>query len=267
MDDQISPPDPDTESATDHASDAPLAPWMCGAKSKRSGKPCRAPAMANGRCHIHGGKSLGGLASPTFKTGAHSRNLAAHLPPNLRARFEAAMADRELLSLRECVALTDLRLQESLDHLNSSDSASFRAHLLQLWEKLEAVNVAKDDPERATKVAATLTEIGKAIRAGAFQVDAFEEMSKAVKERMDATGREIRRLLEMNQIITPEQAMAILIALNAAIQKHVPDSSVRSAIASEFQRIFGHCPRGSVSSPTDSSDPPAELIVDEVPIE
>ncbi|MEC5383711.1 HGGxSTG domain-containing protein [Aurantimonas sp. C2-6-R+9] len=31
----------------------------CGATSKRSGKPCRSPAMANGRCRMHGGKSTG----------------------------------------------------------------------------------------------------------------------------------------------------------------------------------------------------------------
>src|SRR5271157_5713943 len=30
----------------------------CGAKT-RSGKPCGSPAMANGRCRLHGGKSTG----------------------------------------------------------------------------------------------------------------------------------------------------------------------------------------------------------------
>jgi hypothetical protein len=31
----------------------------CGARSKRTGKPCRAAAMPNGRCRVHGGKSTG----------------------------------------------------------------------------------------------------------------------------------------------------------------------------------------------------------------
>ena len=30
----------------------------CGAKT-RTGTPCKAPAMANGRCRLHGGKSTG----------------------------------------------------------------------------------------------------------------------------------------------------------------------------------------------------------------
>ena len=31
----------------------------CGARSKRTGKPCQAAAMLNGRCKVHGGKSTG----------------------------------------------------------------------------------------------------------------------------------------------------------------------------------------------------------------
>jgi len=32
---------------------------LCGAKSKRTGKSCRQPAMKNGKCRLHGGKSSG----------------------------------------------------------------------------------------------------------------------------------------------------------------------------------------------------------------
>jgi len=31
----------------------------CGAKKRRKGTPCGSPAMANGRCRIHGGASTG----------------------------------------------------------------------------------------------------------------------------------------------------------------------------------------------------------------
>jgi hypothetical protein len=31
----------------------------CGARSKRTGKPCLGAAMPNGRCKFHGGKSTG----------------------------------------------------------------------------------------------------------------------------------------------------------------------------------------------------------------
>jgi len=41
-----------------HAKYAFLISPRCGAKT-RSGTPCKAPAMANGRCRMHGGKSTG----------------------------------------------------------------------------------------------------------------------------------------------------------------------------------------------------------------
>jgi len=31
----------------------------CGARCKRTGLPCQQPAMPNGRCRLHGGKSQG----------------------------------------------------------------------------------------------------------------------------------------------------------------------------------------------------------------
>ena len=36
----------------------PMNAPRCGAKT-RQGTPCRSPAMANGRCRMHGGKSTG----------------------------------------------------------------------------------------------------------------------------------------------------------------------------------------------------------------
>src|SRR5262252_3288826 len=57
----------------------------CGARSKRTGKPCRGAAMPNGRCKLHGGKSTGprtpeGLARSrraNWKHGYYSREAKA----------------------------------------------------------------------------------------------------------------------------------------------------------------------------------------------
>jgi hypothetical protein len=66
----------------------------CGARSKRTGKPCRAAAMPNGRCRIHGGKSTGPLTPEglersrraNWKHGYYSREAKAE-----RSRVRAAM--------------------------------------------------------------------------------------------------------------------------------------------------------------------------------
>ncbi|MGZ8189709.1 MAG: HGGxSTG domain-containing protein [Methylococcaceae bacterium] len=48
----------------------------CGAKAKTTGKPCQSPAMANGRCRMHGGKSTGattGKANGNYKHGLKTK--------------------------------------------------------------------------------------------------------------------------------------------------------------------------------------------------
>ena len=66
----------------------------CGARAKRTGKPCRGAAMPNGRCKLHGGKSTGprtpeGLERSrraNWKHGHFSREAKAE-----RSRLRAAM--------------------------------------------------------------------------------------------------------------------------------------------------------------------------------
>jgi hypothetical protein len=76
----------------------------CGAQSKRTGLPCRAAAMPNGRCKVHGGKSTGprtpeGLERSrraNWKHGYYSRQAKAE-----RSRVRAA-----ILALRYLRAAT-----------------------------------------------------------------------------------------------------------------------------------------------------------------
>jgi hypothetical protein len=69
----------------------------CGAKGKRRGEPCKAPAMPNGRCRFHGGKSTGprtpeGLARSRKANWKHGRYSAEAI----QNRREAAAAMRLL---------------------------------------------------------------------------------------------------------------------------------------------------------------------------
>ena len=52
--------------------DPNLAP-RCGAKARTTGSPCRAPAMPNGRCRMHGGKSTGPRTPDGFAGLARAR--------------------------------------------------------------------------------------------------------------------------------------------------------------------------------------------------
>ena len=65
----------------------------CGAKT-RPGSPCRSPAMANGRCRMHGGPSTGAPKGNqnAFKHGRYTAEAVA-------GRRETALLLRELKAL------------------------------------------------------------------------------------------------------------------------------------------------------------------------
>jgi hypothetical protein len=70
---------------------------QCGAKARtRGGAPCKAPAMANGRCRMHGGASTG----PKTEEGKARSRMAGYKHGGrsaeaIRLRREAAEARRE----------------------------------------------------------------------------------------------------------------------------------------------------------------------------
>jgi hypothetical protein len=80
----------------------------CGARSKRTGCPCRAPAMPNGRCRMHGGLSTGprtqagraAIGAARLKHGRRSN--AAIAAGRLRA-----LAKRQLQELLVAMDLLD----------------------------------------------------------------------------------------------------------------------------------------------------------------
>lgn len=55
----------------------------CLARGKRTGQPCQQPAMPNGRCRLHGGKSTGprteegrkAVAKANYRHGGYTREI------------------------------------------------------------------------------------------------------------------------------------------------------------------------------------------------
>ena len=73
----------------------------CGART-RSGGRCKNLAMhPAGRCRMHGGKSLRGLASPRYKHGKYSKDTLAKL-----TRAAAAVLDES--AIEPCSPLAEL---------------------------------------------------------------------------------------------------------------------------------------------------------------
>lgn len=111
---------------------------LCGAK-KRDGGSCCAPAMANGRCRVHGGNAASGVVSGTFKHGRYSKAL----PKGLYEDVERIMADGDLLVLRDDIALNAARITQLLTGLTDAETPTgfweaMRGHSGALQQAVEA---------------------------------------------------------------------------------------------------------------------------------
>jgi hypothetical protein len=149
---------------------------ICGAK-KRDGTLCRKPPMANGRCRLHGGATPGGIACANYKHGRYSR----FVPRGLKRGYEAALADTELASLREELALQQAMMCELLKQMEKSPAPPW-AQAYQLYQVAWA---AKDVRVKAAK----LTELGALLRAGAAAGAGHERARRERRELIPETTR------------------------------------------------------------------------------
>jgi hypothetical protein len=71
----------------------------CGARSKRTGKPCRGAAMPNGRCKFHGGKSTGPRTPEGLERSRRANWKHGHF--SREAKAERSRVRAAILALRD----------------------------------------------------------------------------------------------------------------------------------------------------------------------
>jgi hypothetical protein len=206
-------------------------PWMCDAMSKRSGKLCRRPASRGStKCHIHGGKSLKGLASPTLRHGRYSRSL----PTRLAARYEQAANDPDLLNMSEDIALLDTRLSERLARLDSGESGV-------LWKKAQTAYYTMRQAMRAGDTPAAgvaMDELGGLITRGHTDHLAWGEIQDLLDQRRRLVDSERKRRVEAEQNITVEKALLLVGAIGQVIKTHVTDRQLLAAISADLEDLM-----------------------------
>jgi hypothetical protein len=187
--------------------------------------------MINGRCRMHGGKSLAGPASGTFKHGRYSR----YLPERLLARYHEAEADPEKLALEAELAVIDARLAHVLQHVESGESGKVWTDLRAKWQAAEPVLTAGDP----TAAGPLVQEIGALISRGSTDSAAWSDVISLIRERTRLVESERKRRIEMQQVVSVEHATALLALLVDAVRQHVHDDEALRAIQSEYARLTG----------------------------
>ena len=202
---------------------------VCGAK-KRDGTPCQARPYPNGRCRVHGGATPGGFASANFKHGKFSR----FLPKGLKDAYERALRDHELLSLRDEIALLEARGVELLKRIKEAPSLPWD----EVINGLDGLAKAKGH-EYDQQLLALRESAARGRDATTPREKTWASLQSLFQDKARLVAAESRRLHEMSQFVTKEQALVLFHSVGDAVRENVSDPKVLAAIQSSLARLLG----------------------------
>lgn len=210
-------------------SDNAQARRICGAKT-RSGKPCQNRPMANGRCRMHGGSTPNGFGLPQTKTGRYSK----YLPGRMLEHYADAINDPELLNLRQEIALAEARITDLLSRVDSGESGELWQETREAWNRFREAHYAglTDDEMEA------VDELDYLLRRGQADYAVWHEVMVMIEQRRKLVESERRRLVDMQQMITAEQAMALVSAIIDTVRRNVSDRDTLAAIQTDLTKLI-----------------------------
>lgn len=215
----------------------------CGAK-KRDGSPCKQPAMSNGRCRLHGGKSLKGIASPSLTTGKYSK----YLPVGLHEPYADSQADHAtLLSLRGDVELLDTLIRAKLINLDTGESAQ---HWIALVKHIiEARKAMKS--EDYGELSKRLDEIEALVDKRRLHYATEQEITSQLEQRRKLVETEQKIIFGKERSIPIEQALLLMQAVLESVKRNVTDVAALTAIQADFIQFVGGNVRQRVDATSD----------------
>lgn len=204
---------------------------LCGAKN-RDGSQCKNPPVTGSkRCRMHGGKSLRGIASPTFKTGKYSKDM----PTRLAARYEQNLADPMLVELRSELALTDARIGELLASTSISGAAQ---SWLDAGKELKSLESAIYDPNRSVDQVVAGLEALKSILNRPDDRETWQELYQAIELRRKLADSQMAQAKANGSMIHVDQMMLLAGALLGLIKENITDKQILRKIGEGFSRLM-----------------------------
>jgi hypothetical protein len=187
---------------------------QCNAKSKRTGKQCRARAMPNGKCYHHGGAALKGAAHPNFKDGSRSK----YMPKFLAPAFAEALNNPELLNLSESIAGQEAIVRDAYDSLNQGEAPTrlvgrIRAEWREFWNA-----TGRGDQEA---VAEHRQRIGVLLGQAATVAATLERIGNAEEIKRRLVDTEIKRREKMREQIVFEDAVLLYNQITQANRQEI----------------------------------------------
>lgn len=207
--------------------------------------------MGNGKCRMHGGKSLSGVAAPAYKGAGRSRVV----PARWADAYQGAVDDPDLLSLRHDIAIVDASIEDLESRLPETELEveafqSFIATFGSMKRFHVDANEAKtlEDREEARKsffqafdTACVLLQEVNGYRASELEI--MGRTMELREQRRRLVDTETKRLTAAVQSIRVDAVKTILWALLDILRREISDRKllqrIQDRFRSEFQTLAG----------------------------
>lgn len=227
---------------------------ICGAKTRNPDsryndmRICsNVPMYGRNRCRFHGGKAT----TKFMRTGIAGR-YSKDLPTKLLERYEKSVEDPKILELKDEIAVVESRIGELLKRIDTRESGEAWKKLREIYSQLVVAVKTRD----SSTMLSLMNDLGEIINHGAGEEKNWEEVIKTIRSRKSLVESERKRLVEMNQMITAEQAMVLIGFVISTIKTHVQDKEALANISREFTLYLqgDRLPLSKISPPVESGD-------------
>jgi hypothetical protein len=201
---------------------------------------------------MHGGKSLQGIAHPSWKHGRSSKLFKTGLfrgvvTGDVARHYETARANDALLDLRDHIALQDAEIFGLLEQLSAGCSVAAWRRVDELITGIHSDLKACGDgadclAATKAKMIPLLAEAENLTRAGAQLDGTWRTVERALLVRRKLTATEIQRQRVAAGSMDHESVLGLVALIAAAIGRHVTDPVAKQRIADDMRALIGGRP-------------------------
>lgn len=209
----------------------------CQAWNNNHGRQCGKPALSGKRvCERCGGKSLSGVASPTFKDGSHSKRVyRTKIPKKLTDHFGDAES-RELTTINEAELLRTF-IMAHLEAMNQGDSHPVWVELRKGFQKIRnAIQTGNDDLFSNTiDYLEKITEPNYRAAMAESKVVSYAERYSKMVEREQKIHKSREEMMSVNEVLA--MMTYVILAVREAILLHA-DDRIAKLILNDSQAAY-----------------------------
>lgn len=207
---------------------------QCKAKSHWSGYRCvRHCTTTYPVCQQHGSGSpkKGRAGGRPVESGIYSNDL----PTDLGARNEIALNNPNLMSLRDQIALMQVRITKLISQLPREDEVAVSIKDLIEGAQMYSTGVETDDERMQVRGLGKLQGAVGTVEADIIQWDSIVDLMERQSKLMN---QEAKLRKSLRAMLSVEEATAMILLLKTIINEYIKDPQIKTKIAQELRKYF-----------------------------